>query len=385
MHLGFQEYLAAREIRRRSQNELAILRDLAERFGESWWQEVGLLMLALEDARFDAYMGEVVKQPAFAEFPDLVTACIDDALEVSEGPFVELVEKPPGRDKELWARQLVALKVLEGMGSEAFAELRARLQDHPSPEIRSWLGVQAAKVAAEFLRADRGGYELVLVPGGTFEMGSPEEEEGRWDDESPLHEVTVKGFFLGRYPVTNEEYGRFLAAVKGEEEPAFWGDRQYNQPRQPVVGVSWDDARRYAEWSGLRLPSEAEWEYACRAGTRTRYYSGDTEVDLARVGWYGRNSGGKLHQVGEKEPNRYGLFDMHGNVWEWCEDDWHGDYQGAPEDGSAWVEKPRGADRVGRGGSWSGGARVARAAYRGNDSPGLRGQILGFRLARSIP
>ena len=130
----------------------------------------------------------------------------------------------------------------------------------------------------------------------------------------PQHEVEVPGFYMGRYPVTNEEYGRFLADNGDASEPEYWGDRKFNQPNQPVVGVSWNDAQRYAQWAGLRLPTEAEWEYACRAGTTTRYYTGDSEADLDRAGWYDGNSGGKLHPVGQKEPNAFGLYDMHGNV-----------------------------------------------------------------------
>ena len=112
---------------------------------------------------------------------------------------------------------------------------------------------------------------------------------------------------MGRYPVTNEEYGRFLKDNPKIKPPEYWADRQFNQPRQPVVGVSWEDAQRYASWAGLRLPSEAEWEYACRAGTRTRFYTGDTEKDLDQAGWYSENSGGQTHPVGEKDAQRLGL------------------------------------------------------------------------------
>jgi formylglycine-generating enzyme required for sulfatase activity len=162
----------------------------------------------------------------------------------------------------------------------------------------------------------------------------------------------------------------------------YWADRQYNQPKQPVVGVSWYDAKKFAEWAGLQLPSESQWEYACRAGTTTRYFTGDSQADLDQAGWYAGNSGDKLHPVGGKEPNAFGLYDMHGNVWEWCEDQWHESYEGAPKDGSAWVDREKGADRVFRGGAWCIIAVICRSAYRDWDRPDNRDDGLGFRLVR---
>ena len=215
-------------------------------------------------------------------------------------------------------------------------------------------------------------------------MGSPSSEEGRRDAEGPNHEVRVPEFYLGRNPVTNEEYGRFLKDNPKIKPPKFWAQRQFNQPRQPVVGVSWEDARGYATWAGLRLPSETEWEYACRAGTSSRFYTGDTEKDLDLAGWYDKNSGGQTHPVGEKAPNAWGLYDMHGNVWEWVEDDWHDSYKKAPDDGWAWVDNPRGSYRVVRGGSWGNVARSCRSARRFNGAPGIRYNDLGFRLSRSV-
>ncbi len=134
----------------------------------------------------------------------------------------------------------------------------------------------------------------------------------------------------------------------------------------------------------MRLPSEAEWEYACRANTITRYYTGDTDKDLDRAGWYRENSGGELHPVGDKEPNAYGLYDMHGNVYEWVEDDWHDNYKGAPDNGRAWVDDPRGANRVMRGGSWGFVAHRCRSAYRHYLRPDDRDDYVGFRLSRSV-
>jgi formylglycine-generating enzyme required for sulfatase activity len=346
---------------------------------------VALLLLGLEDpSLFVPYMREVVRQPAFTRYSSLVELCLDDAAEISAQPFVELLESDSGRDPELWQRQLLALRVLERIDAGQIETLQAKLIQHPSVEIRRWIQDRITQAAQKIEVAEQGGYELVRIEGAVFQMGSPESEEGRWDAEGPQHTVQVSDFYIGRYPVTNEQYGIFLREKPNAKEPGYWADRRFNQPRQPVVGVSWQEAKNYASWAGLRLPSEAEWEYACRAGTRMRFYSGDLEEDLDRVGWYDKNSNNQIHPVAEKEPNAFGLYDMHGNVWEWVEDDWHDDYEGAPGDGRVWVNEPRGAYRVIRGGSWISIASLCRSAYRSNDSPDYRDSNTGFRLARSV-
>jgi formylglycine-generating enzyme required for sulfatase activity len=385
MHLGFQEYLAAREIRSIAFTEPSVLKELARHYGESWWQEVTLLLLALEDpSLFVPFMREVVRQPAFADSPAMVEMCLDDAAEKSALPFMELLEIDPGKKKDLWQQQLLAFKVLERIDADQVEALQARLAKHPFEELRQWLRERARKAVQEVVYAARGGYELVRIPGGAFMMGSPASEEGLLEREGPLHQVRVPEFYMGRYPVTNEEYGRFLKDNPKSPEPEYWADRRFNQPRQPVVGVSWEDARRYTSWAGLRLPSEAEWEYACRAGTSTRFYSGDSEKDLDQAGWYSKNSGGQTRPVGEKVPNSYGLYDMHGNVWEWVEDDYHGSYDSAPDDGSAWIDEPRGSNRVVRGGGWSYDAQYCRSAVRDYYRPVNRVLDVGFRLSRSV-
>jgi formylglycine-generating enzyme required for sulfatase activity len=221
-----------------------------------------------------------------------------------------------------------------------------------------------------------------------FDRGSPDREEGRRESEGPVREVRLSSFFLGRYAVTNAEYDLFLKKNPGLQAPECWGDRRFNGARQPVVGVSWLEAQAYCDWAGLVLPSEAQWEYACRAAKpgapATRYWSGNGEADLARVGWYAGNSDGKLHPVGEKPANAFGLFDMHGNVWEWCEDAWHENYEGAPDDGTAWVAGGDQDARVLRGGGFGLVARGARSACRRRDRPSLRGPDVGFRPARVI-
>jgi formylglycine-generating enzyme required for sulfatase activity len=385
MHLGFQEYLAAREIRRRGFYEPEILRELATHFGESWWQEVTLLLLALEEpSHFAAFMGEVVKKPAFANHPDWVDFCLDDAAETTPEPFAALLKKSPGKQKSLWRRQAAALRVLERLAPELIDALQEPLSRHPYEAIRRRLAERATMAEMDVVFNPPDNYELVRIPAGSFLMGSPKNEKGRYDEEGPQHLVQVPAFYLGRYPVTNVQYELFLKKNPKAPKPWYWADRQFNQPRQPVVGVNWEDARQYAKWAGLRLLSEAEWEYACRARTPTRFYTGDEDADLDRAGWFRVNSKGSTHPVGEKEPNAFGLYDIHGNVCEWVEDDWHDTYDGAPFDGQAWIDDPRTAFRVFRGGGWRGGAPNCRSAARSRDAPGDRYVDIGFRLARSV-
>ena len=216
-------------------------------------------------------------------------------------------------------------------------------------------------------------------------MGSPE-GHGK-DDERPQHEVKIAPFYLGCYPVTNEEYALFLQANPDVQKPKYLADRRFNPKRRPVGGVSWRDAQRFCEWSGGRLPSEAEWEYAARAGTTTDYWWGDDPgtnhanyVDSGSS-WRGKQTS----PVGSFEPNPFGLYDTAGNVWEWVQDAWHGDYQGAPTDGSAWdADDTEGVNRVLRGGSWIGRAGYVRSACRYGFEPDARFVNFGFRLAIGV-
>ena len=174
----------------------------------------------------------------------------------------------------------------------------------------------------------------------------------------------MPAFQIGRYPVTNEEYARFLAAHPDSAEPGFWSNSDLSQARQPVCGISWKEASCFANWVEGRLPTEADWEYAARAGTTTPYLTGSTGADLDRFGWYQEYSEARLHSVGEKEPNAWGLYDALGNAWEWVEDDWLDNYEDTADDGSSWVDEPRGGRRVLRGGSFHNYAYYVRAASR---------------------
>jgi formylglycine-generating enzyme required for sulfatase activity len=219
-------------------------------------------------------------------------------------------------------------------------------------------------------------------------MGSPATDGESGLDEKPQHEVAVSPFLIGRTPITNEEYGRFLQDTPKAREPDYWSERRFNGARQPVVGVGWEDAKAFAEWAGGRLPSEAEWEYAARAGTATRYWWGD-EFEPKRVNCResGSEWGGKqTSPVDAFPPNPWGLHDTAGNVLEWVEDCWHENYEGAPEDASPWLESGGGdcGRRVLRGGSWYSAPWYVRSAFRTRFPAAFRNLYVGFRLAQDI-
>lgn len=214
-------------------------------------------------------------------------------------------------------------------------------------------------------------------------MGSPDEEEGRSANESPKHEVELKSFWLARTPVTNAQYREYMTRNAGVMVPRLWADRRYNEPEQPVVGVSWREAKAYCEWAGFSLPTEAQWEHACRAGKPTRYCIGDGEEDLRMVGWYAGNSGRQLHAVRELLPNKWGLYDMHGNIWEWCEDAF-GSYNARPRNETGLRHEPvDDSFRVMRGGDFDDDIGSARSAARGKERPDARWAYVGFRPAQS--
>jgi formylglycine-generating enzyme required for sulfatase activity len=210
-------------------------------------------------------------------------------------------------------------------------------------------------------------------------MGSTDDEYGLAQYTTPVHEVTLQGYEMGAYEVTQAQY----LAVMGTNYSNFQGPGTENNP---VDYVTWHEARAFcAILSSLTsrtftLPSEAQWEYACRAGTTTLYNFGDADELLGDYAWYGANSNGTTHPVGTKLPNDWGLYDMHGNVWEWCLDSWHLDYTGAPTDGSAW-EPETGYYWGVRGGSWAYDPWYCRSASRNNYySPGSGDSGIGFRI-----
>lgn len=223
----------------------------------------------------------------------------------------------------------------------------------------------------------------VYLKTNTYQMGS---NNGR-DNEKPVHQITFDyNFEIAKTPVTFEEYDLYCEDTKTEKpSDAGWG-----RGKRPVINVSWKNAQAYCQWLSkktnkeYRLPTEAEWEYACRAGTTTKWSFGDDEKELDKYAWYTKNSDSKTHPVGEKLPNLWGLYDMHGNVQEWCSDDWVNDYNKIPRDGIAYKNKSS-SGKVLRGGSWYDDAYYSRSTLRYWNFPDNLYNLVGFRLLRTLP
>ncbi len=235
---------------------------------------------------------------------------------------------------------------------------------------------------------------MVEIPGGQFLMGSPKSEAESYDDERPQHEVEVPPFYIGKFAVTQAQW-RVVAGWEKVERDLDPDPGRFKGDDRPVERVSWEDAKEFCArltkktGRAYRLPSEAEWEYACRAGTTTPFAFGETitpeVVNYDGNHPYAKAKKGKYRQetipVGSLGvANVFGLFDMHGNVWEWCEDVWHADYNGAPTDGSAWLSGGGSSRRVLRGGSWVARSINCRSALRSDYGPVARDDLSGFRV-----
>jgi formylglycine-generating enzyme required for sulfatase activity len=246
---------------------------------------------------------------------------------------------------------------------------------------------KAPKSGAEFKECASGCPAMIVIPAGRFSMGSPKDDRDARANERPRHEVTIAGpIAVSKFEATFNEWDACVAAGACPQVADPWGRGQ-----MPVINVSWNDAKRYAAWLSrvtgepYRLLTEAEWEYAARADAITRYSWGDGPGE-GEANCDGCGSRWDLRQtapVGSFKPNMFGLCDMQGNVWEWVEDAWHGDYNGAPEDGSAWGPGDPNY-RVVRGGSWRNDTSVVRAAIRDKRNIHVAFDTLGFRVARTL-
>ncbi|MEO1296240.1 MAG: formylglycine-generating enzyme family protein [Cyanobacteria bacterium J06636_16] len=250
--------------------------------------------------------------------------------------------------------------------------------------------------------------QMMLIPAGTFTMGSPEEEEERQEREGPQHDVTLAQFFMAKYPVTQAQW-RMVATTLPQINRELKADpASFKGDLRPVESVSWYDAVEFCDRLTIhtnrqyRLPTEAEWEYACRAGTTTPFHFGQTiTTDIAnyqgtddeQLNWSGSYGDGPKGEYRKETTlvnqfegaNAFGLCDMYGNVLEWCQDYWHESYDGAPTDGSAWTDGGDSSQRILRGGSWGFDPRYCRSAYRGWDEPDDIVSFVGFRVVCSAP
>ena len=299
--------------------------------------------------------------------------------------------KPPGEEKNKSPYQL---KIFQFQTAQ-ISLTSALLGFVKKPEIKR------ITKNADYFAQDLGNgviLEMVAIPGGTFIMGSPENEEDRSSDESPQHQVTVPSFFMGKYPVTQKQW-RAVAALEKVNIDLKSDPSYFKGDNLPVECVSWNDAQEFcARLSRManktyRLPSEAEWEYACRGGTTTPFYCGETiSTDLANYNGkytYGQGQKGqyreKTTEVGIFPANPFGLYDMCGNVWEWCEDGWYENYINAPIDGSAWTSPS--SEVMLRGGSWFNDPLDCRSASRHYDLWAGRDLIysnIGFRVVCAV-
>jgi formylglycine-generating enzyme required for sulfatase activity len=313
-------------------------------------------------------------------------------------------------------------KALQARAAAAYVaqqkQARAEQAARDDAELKAMLPAASSPVADSegilrdrFLDGSGAGPALVLIPNGRFQMGSPEQErkiamqagaQKNWlARETPQHWVGIeRGFALGRYPVTVGEWREFVQATgwQGQGEIDWQGPGFAQNDAHPVVGITWHDAQLYVQWLSActgqpyRLPSEAEWEYACRAGTKTAFSCGDT-ISTGQANYDGNfvyNGGERgvfrkgTTAVGSFAPNPWGLCDMHGNVWEWVQDVVHDNYDGAPHDGRAWEEGGDQARRILRGGSWLYNPRYLRSALRNGFSAVLSNDIVGLRVARDL-
>jgi formylglycine-generating enzyme required for sulfatase activity len=386
LHRQLREFLAAQAIVERGERQLADLVRSLEKEGLARWAETLGFACALSANPDSALhlLGRTKSQAALQALPDVdqmaPDAQLDFLLRDDEWNPTHLLKLVRSWLRRGFPRATFVQLLLDSLHAECQRSTPASLPNliGQFAWVLRAVGVDVSR--QRFFDAcsrpidDTQGLVRVAIPGGHFTMGSDHLSSST--SEQPLRRVDVPSFGLMPTPVTVRDFGRFDSLGADRLRDAGFDDDA------PMVYITWFAAYAFAWWSGGRLPTEAEWEYACRANTATLFHSGDSEADLARVGWYGGNSDA-LHRVAELEANAFGLFDMHGNVWDWCEDTWHKTYDGAPLDGSAWVDHDN-LDRVRRGGSFQSTAKSCRASHRDRSLGSQDWDNVGCRVAFAL-
>ncbi|EKU96981.1 hypothetical protein Lepto7375DRAFT_0911 [Leptolyngbya sp. PCC 7375] len=307
---------------------------------------------------------------------------------VYQNPAFARPQRPSASNEDMFSQDIQSSEVSISTAEPSLTQYRTQRTG------RGYIEPQLLKLLPEALPL-----HMVLIPAGTFLMGSPADEPEREDREGPQHPVTVPPFFMARYPITQAQW-RAVVSMDQVERSLESAPSDFQGQNRPVENVSWYDAvefcQRLAKHTGrpYRLPTEAEWEYACRAGTTTPFYFGKTLTpEIANYdGNYTYNDGPEGEYRQETTPvnhfgiaNAFGLSDMHGNVLEWCQDQYHKSYDRAPANGSAWEDRDQDDPRILRGGSCNSYPRGCRSALRYNFNPDLRSNDVGFRVVCSAP
>ena len=349
------------------------------------WSDTLAEIAAIEDQSVKAAALIEIAPQLEGALPSLIGSVIKVAQDIESDRerlrvFSTLLPYLPDGSKEQMQELIDELERQNGLELiefefEVAKIVRQRVSSKMGAAGRTSWTVQRNRLAAyQFIEplGDAITLEVVAIPAGTFVMGSPESEPERYNNESPQHEVSVTAFFMGRYPITQAQW-RFVAGLEPVECTLEADPSSFKGDDRPVEQVSWYEAVEFCDrlsrhtGNDYRLPSEAQWEYACRAGTQSPFYFGDTiSSELANYRGTTAYNGGPQGETRNETTsvsyfnaaNAFGLCDMHGNVWEWCADHWHSNYKGAPVDGSAWITENEAASRVRRGGSWDGRSEV---------------------------
>ena len=362
------------------------------------WVEDMLSSLVRFDLKPNLSAGKVSVDdfPPIVDFEFNQAQLIEDERALSTETFTirTLERRPPEAELEPFTFPVATLQANNGKWQVQRQQQSARCFIEPLPLDQGLI----ARALAVFRKSDTLPLEMVAIPGGRFLMGSPVDEAGHKSRESPQHEVNIEPFFMGRYPVTQAQW-RSVATMPQIQQKLNPNPSRFSGDRLPVERVSWEDAvefcARLSAYTGRQycLPTEAQWEYACRAGTTTPFHFGDTiTTEVANYDGSAYAAGPRGKSRTKTTPvdhfgiaNAFGLSDMHGNVWEWCQDSWHSSYKGAPSDGKAWLTDSDAARRVVRGGSWFGYPRNCRSAFRDYSPPDLRDFLIGFRVSCVAP